>query len=95
MKKRNRGAIALQKWLKCHDMTLWRVCLDLGDTGGQLYRFISGERGSLPLGLLIQTANLTHIPLKQLATAKQWGLVAQIRQLDGRDSAQGQPEATS
>lgn len=92
-KKSTPGAKILKEWLDENGITLTYASKELDDPGGQIQRFTSGDRGSLPLSLLVRTCIWTELPLVDLASDRQWMQVGLIVALVDRDDAQGEKTA--
>lgn len=83
MAKKSKGAAAFARWRKSSGVTIGEVCEAIGDPGGQLYKWASGERSSLPLHLAIALARHMEVPLGTVATAEQARVAAAAAELDG------------
>lgn len=74
-RKKSRGAEAFNRWRQAHGATIADVCEATGDHGGQLYKWASGERSSLPLHLAVAVAEHMGVSLEKIATPSQVRLV--------------------
>ena len=85
MKNPSEGGKTLKRWLKEERITLTHLSSELNDSGSQIQLFTSGERGWLPMPLLIKVCKWTGIPLSDLASDHQWPQAVDIVMLMERD----------
>lgn len=73
--RKSKGAVAFARWRKATGVKIGEVCAAIGDPGGQLYKWASGERSSLPLHLAVAVAEHMGVSLEKIATPSQVRLV--------------------
>ena len=78
------GATIFRRWARAQGLTYAEVSVAIGDAGGQLHKWTSGSRKTLPIPLLIRLVAYSGIPFRWLATATQLklarALVATLRE---------------
>lgn len=72
MPKQSKGARAFNRWRRSQPdvVSIAAVAEAVGDKGGQLFKWASGER-KLPLHLLLSVSRYTGLPLERLAERSQ------------------------
>ena len=90
MAKKTKGARAFNRWRtsQLEPVSIAAVAEAVGDKGGQLFKWASGER-NLPLHLLIAVSRHTGIPLEDLAERKQLAIARELAALAGKADAGG------
>lgn len=59
-------------------VTIQQLCDAVGDTGGQLFKWLGGGRSTIPLELKVRIAQHTGLPLTELADKDQLALARKI-----------------
>lgn len=80
MRKKSKAVRTFNRWRQERRVTIAMVSEAIGDPGGQLFKWASGER-PLPLSLLARVARHTGIPLDQLAEKSQLAVVRDLAEL--------------
>lgn len=89
MAKQSKGARVFNRWRKQQPepVSIAAVAEAIGDAGGQLFKWSSGER-KLPLHLLVAVSRHTGIPIDDLADRDQRALLREAAAL----ASGGEPE---
>ena len=87
MSQENNGRDAVRQWRKTQDVTLADLSVEIGDLGGQLQRWESGERQTLPLKFKVRLSQRTGIPLDQLTDPEERELAKDLVLIMARDGA--------
>jgi len=79
--------ILVREWRERRGVTLIDLSREIRDQGGQLQRWESGDRPTLPLKLKVRLSQHTGIPLVQLLGSDELEVAQRIFALMARDVA--------
>ena len=88
MKKMNNGQLAFRRWVKEQNTSVFAVSTEIGDRGGQLAKWASNSRKTLPLHLILKISQLTTLPFNALADRRQIKVAQEIFFILERDAAE-------
>lgn len=77
----------VREWRTREGLKLDELSSVIGDPSGQLQRWESGDRDTLPLRLKVRLAKRTGLPLKVLATPAEVRLAKDLVLIMARDAA--------
>ena len=89
MAKVSKQASAVNRWRKAQEprVTIQALCDAIGDTGGQLAKWLSGSRTTTPLRLKCKLAQHTGLPLSVLVDSQELTLARDVFAAMARDAA--------
>ena len=82
-----RACDRIRVWRKARGLTLGELSDSIGDEGGQLQRWESGLRSTLPLRLKVALSAKTEIPLDLIVDSDELKLARQLLAVMARDAA--------
>ena len=86
-KQQQRAITTVTAWRARHSVTIVSLEDAVGDTGGQLQRWLSGNRHTLPMPIKARLSECTGIPLEILATATEMRFARILSAVLARDAA--------
>lgn len=87
MAKRKTPGERVREWRHRHGVSIAALAAQIGDPGGQLQRWESGLRPTLPLRLKVALAERTGIALRKLGDPDEIDLAQRVVTLMARDAA--------
>ena len=87
MARKKTAAERVREWRLREDVTLTDLSKQIGDKGGQLQRWESGERPTLPLRLKVALSQRTGIPLNAIVDPDEMRLARDLVAVMTRDAA--------
>jgi len=73
-----RGPELVNRWRAANGVTVATLAASIGDDGQQIGKWLSGHREKIPLRLVVGLAEVTAIPVWDIATPEQGALMRQV-----------------